>query len=319
MNKTIECVENVGIVPVIAIPDVESACPLAMALERGGIPLMEVTFRNAHAAACILAVKKRYPDMIVGAGTILATEQVDAALAAGADFIVAPGLNPEVVEYCGKKETLILPGCVTPTEIEAGRKLGLRLFKFFPSEQHGGVKTVAELCGPYRDVKFIPTSGITLQNLPDYMACDKVAAVGGSFMAPASFVAAGEWEKITERCKLAVRTALNFRLIHVGVNGTRDEGEARAKRFAEIFDLPCRQGGRSDFAGDIFESGKIRFPGENGHIAIGTPSLERAAAFLKKRGVAFREEFKLTDENGRLVALYLEEEIGGFAIHLLRK
>lgn len=314
-----DAIAEVGIVPVINIPRPELAVPLAKALRAGGIPILEVTLRNDTALESLRRIKAEDPAMLVGAGTVLTCAQVDDALAAGADYIVTPGFNPRVVAHCQAAGVPVLPGCVTPTEIEAGREAGLRLFKFFPSEQLGGVKTIRELSGPYRDVRFVPTSGITLANMPTYLSCDCVAAVGGSCMAPAALVRAGEWTGITALCREAVRASLGFQIMHVGINGGPDDGEANARRLAEIFDMPYVPGGRSDFAGTAVECCKEAFPGEKGHIAIGTYSVERAVANLRARGVRMREEFKNTDAQGRLIAVYLEEEIGGFAIHLLKR
>ncbi len=309
-----------GIVPVINVPDADIAVPLVDALEKGGLPLIEVTLRNPNAIEAIACIKKERSNIIVGAGTILSVEQVDQAIEAGADFAVSPGLNPKVVEYCIQKEFPILPGCATATEVEMARSYGLCVLKFFPSEQMGGVKTIKELCGPYKDIKFVTTSGITLQNLPSYLSYDGVAAVGGSFMAPAALVASHDWEQITKNCKIAIKTAMGFHLAHVGINGKDEEdGAANARRIAQIFGMEYRVGGRSDFAGDIVESCKVHFPGEKGHIAIGTCSVERAIAYLECHGIAIRDEFLNKDEQGRMIAAYLEEEIGGFAIHLLKR
>jgi len=308
-----------GVIPVINIPGEEFAQPLAEALTQGGLPLIEVTLRNEHSLGALKRIKQSMPGMTAGAGTVLSIAQVDQALEAGADFIVTPGMNPKVVEYCLKKNIPVLPGCVTPTEIEAGMSLGLSLFKFFPSEQLGGVRTIEELSGPYRNVRFIPTSGINLQNLPAYMSCPSVAAVGGSLMAPSPLVQAKDWDGIVQRCKQVVRASHGFHIVHVGLNGANaQEGEERAKRFAEIFDLPYLPGGKSDFAGTMLESGKTKFPGTNGHIAVGTYNVERAAAYLQAKNIALREDWRKVDSQGRLVSVYLEEEIGGFAIHLLR-
>lgn len=309
-----------GVVPVINIPEENLAEPLAKALIDGGLPLIEVTLRNESALRSLERIKKAFPEMCAGAGTVISVNQVDAALAVGADFIVTPGLNSDIVSYCQCKDIPVLPGCVTATEIEAGIALGLSLFKFFPAEKMGGLSTIKELCGPYRNIKFIPTSGMSFKNLSEYMACDKIAAVGGSFMAPAALVGAQDWEGITALCREAVRTVHGFHLAHIGINGTSgEEGAKRAQRFAEIFDLPYKAGGRSDFAGTILESGKMKFPGEKGHIAIGTHSVERAIAYLEGKGIKMREEFLNVNEQGVIIAAYLEEELNGFAIHLLRK
>lgn len=314
-----EKVRVLGIVPVIKIPDMSLAEPLAQALIDGGLPLIEVTMRNECSIPCINRIKSVFPEMCVGAGTVLTVQQADAAKNAGADFAVAPGFDPIVVKHCIEIDMPFLPGCVTPTEISAGIGLGIKTLKFFPSENLGGVKTMKELNGPFKDVSFVATSGITMNNLADYMACDCVAAVGGSFVAPAAKVLAQDWEGITSLCKKAVSISHGFHLAHIGVNNENAEAAAdNAVRFAEIFDMPYKPGNRSDFAGTMLESCKIKFPGTAGHIAIGTHSVERAAAYLIKKGIALREEFTGRDSNGKLTAVYLQEEIAGFAVHLVK-
>ncbi len=308
-----------GVVPVLRIPRPELAVPLVGALCAGGLPLIEVTLRNESALESIRLIRQAFPDLPVSAGTVLSCEQADAAVEAGADFVVTPGFRARVVEHCVGAGIPILPGCVTATEIEAGREMGLSVFKFFPAEQLGGVRTICELCGPYADIRFVATSGITLKNLPAYMACRFVSAAGGSFMAPAELVEAENWAAISALCREAVRISLGFRLMHIGVNGAdAAEGAAIARRFAELFGLPYLPGGRSDFAGDMLESCKTPFPGAKGHIAIGTHSIARAVANLEARGIRFREAFRNVDAAGRLKAIYLEEEVGGFAVHLLQ-
>ena len=168
-----------GIMPVINIPSPDLAVPLADALEAGGLPQIEVTLRNDTAMDSIRAIKAEQPGFTAGAGTVLSVEQAQAAIDAGADFIVTPGYNPRVVEFCIGKGVPILPGCVTPAEVEAGMAAGLNTFKFFPSETLGGVKAIKALCGPYKKVRFVPTFGITMNNLAEYLACDGVACVGG--------------------------------------------------------------------------------------------------------------------------------------------
>lgn len=319
MTDIIQTIERYGIIPVINVPEEKDAEPLAHALAKGGLPLIEVTMRHEKAINCLHRISQSCPFVMVGAGSILSVQAAQEAIAAGADFIVAPGLQPEVVRYCLAQGVPIFPGCATATEITAGRELGLKTFKFFPSEPLGGVQIIRELCRPFGDIRFIPTCGISMENMPEYMACEKVVAVGGSFMAPAEMIRQGDWEGITARCKEAVRISMGFRLMHVGINaGNEEEGEKIAARFAEIFDLPYKSGGRSDFAGTVLESCKVKFPGEKGHIAIGTYSVERASAYLQARGIKMREDFAKTDAKGILQAVYLEEEIGGFAIHLLR-
>ncbi|WP_283682511.1 bifunctional 4-hydroxy-2-oxoglutarate aldolase/2-dehydro-3-deoxy-phosphogluconate aldolase [Parablautia sp. Marseille-Q6255] len=315
-----EKMKETGIVPVIKIPSAEHAVPLARTLLEAGIPQIEVTLRNECALDCIRAIKKELPQMTVAAGTVLSPEQVQLAKEAGAELCVTPGFNEDVVKACQEADIPVLPGAVTATEIERGMKLGLHIFKFFPAELLGGVKTIKELTGPYSNIEFVPTSGIRMDNMGNYLSNPKVAAVGGSFMAPADKVLAKDWEGIRALCEKAVAVSHNFHLVHIGLNL---ENEAAAKDMAEelgaMFGIGYRAGGRSDFAGELFECCKIKFPGEKGHIAIGVRSVERAMAYLQKKGYAMREEFKNYTSAGKLNAVYLEKEFGGFAIHLLNR
>lgn len=313
-----EKMKETGIIPVIKIPSVEHAVPLAKTLLEAGLPQIEVTLRNECALDCIRAIKTELPEMTVAAGTVLSPEQAEAARAAGAELCVTPGLNPAVVEKCRELDLPVLPGCVTATEIEKGLELGLNTFKFFPAEQLGGVKTIKELTGPYAQIQFVPTSGITLDNMGTYLSNSKVAAVGGSFMAPADLVLAKDWDGIRALCEKAVAISHNFRLIHIGINAG-EEGGALARELGELFAIGSSVGGKSDFAGTIFECCKEKFPGAMGHIAIGARNVERAVAYLEKKGYSMREEFKNYDAAGNLNAIYLEKEFSGFAIHLLRK
>ena len=315
-----EKVQTYGIIPVISIPDATLAAPLAQALRNGGLPLIEVTLRSDAALESIRAIKATDPEMLVGAGTVLTVQQADAAMEAGVDFIVTPGLNPSVAIHCQEKGMPVFPGCATPTEIETALGLGLNVLKFFPAELMGGMAMVHQLCGPYSKVKFIATSGITLQNLSEYLADDKIAAVGGSFMAPASLVKERSFDAITALCKQTVQSSMGFMLKHVGVNTAgAQEAEAMARQFAEIFALPYLPGGRSDFSGAIAEFCRVKFPGAAGHIGIGAYNVARAKAYLEAKGVAFRDEFAQTDQNGNPTCLYLAQEFAGFAVHIVKR
>ncbi|MEG2642180.1 MAG: bifunctional 4-hydroxy-2-oxoglutarate aldolase/2-dehydro-3-deoxy-phosphogluconate aldolase, partial [Eubacterium sp.] len=165
--------EQIGIVPVVVLEDATHAVPLAKALVEGGLPCAEVTFRTAAAAQCIQQMRKAFPDMLVGAGTVVSVEQVDAAVDAGAQFVVSPGLNPEVVRYCLLKEIPIIPGAVTPSEMEQAMALGITELKFFPSEPSGGLPMIKAVTAPYPKLRFMPTGGITPQNVEDYLSFDK--------------------------------------------------------------------------------------------------------------------------------------------------
>ena len=206
--KQIECM---GILPVIKLNDAKDAVPLAKALCEGGLPCAEVTFRTDAAKESIAVMTKAYPEMLVGAGTVLNTEQVDEAVEAGAKFIVSPGLNPDTVEYCVKKGIPILPGCSSPSDIEQAIKYGLDVVKFFPAEAAGGLKAIKAMAAPYSQIRFMPTGGINTKNLADYLSCDKILCCGGSWMVKGDMIKAGEFDKITAMTKEAVAKVKEIR------------------------------------------------------------------------------------------------------------
>ena len=196
MNDTLKKIGSIGIVPVVVLNKAADAEPLAKALVAGSLPCAEVTFRTDAAEESIRVIAKKFPDMFVGAGTVLSIEQVDRAIGAGAKFIVSPGLNPKVVEYCIKKEYPVCPGIMTPTELEVALALGLDVVKFFPAENAGGLKMIKAMSAPYTMMKFMPTGGINATNVRDYLACDKILACGGSWMVKGDLVAAGRFDEI---------------------------------------------------------------------------------------------------------------------------
>ena len=204
MHPMFEKLAAVRLVPVIVINNVSKAVPLAKALYEGGLPCAEITLRTAEAIDAIRAIADELPDMLLGAGTVLTTTQVDKALASGAKYIVAPGLNPDVVKYCQLQNVPILPGVCTPSEVEQGLALGLDALKFFPAEAAGGVNMLKALAGPYGGVKFMPTGGITQMNLKAYLSVKSVFACGGSWMVKDDLIAAGDFTKITELTREAV-------------------------------------------------------------------------------------------------------------------
>ncbi|MBE5889126.1 MAG: bifunctional 4-hydroxy-2-oxoglutarate aldolase/2-dehydro-3-deoxy-phosphogluconate aldolase [Lachnospiraceae bacterium] len=198
MNPVLEKIQKTGIIPVVVLNDVKDAEPLAKALIEGGLPCAEVTFRTDAAEESIRIMKEKFPEMLLGAGTVLTTEQVDRAVAAGAEFIVSPGLNPRIVKYCVEKNIPITPGCANASDIEQALENGLEVVKFFPAEPAGGLKMIKALAAPYVGVKFMPTGGISASNVRDYLAYDRIIACGGSWMVSGDLVKAGEFDKIKE-------------------------------------------------------------------------------------------------------------------------
>ena len=205
MNEMNTKISAIGVVPVIKLNNPEKdAAPLAKALCEGGVPVAEVTFRAAGADTAIKLMKEACPDMLVGAGTVLTTEHVDKAIAAGAEFIVTPGFDPEIIKYCVEKNMPIYPGCTTPTDYHAALKFGLEVLKFFPAEQSGGLAKIKAMSAPFPMFKVMPTGGIGLNNLKEYLSCPVIAACGGSYMVTADLIDNQKWDEIIELCKKSV-------------------------------------------------------------------------------------------------------------------
>lgn len=324
MNSILEEISNIGIVPVIKLDDAKDALPLAKALCEGGLYCAEITFRTSAAEESIRLITKEFPDMLVGAGTVLTTEQVSDAVNAGARFIVSPGFNPDVVKYCIDKDIPVIPGCSTPSDVEHAIALGLEVVKFFPAEAAGGLPMIKAMSAPYTGVKFMPTGGINADNINSYLAFSKIIACGGSFMVKDSFVKNGEFDKITELTRQAVNTILGFEMGHVGINTDgKDCADLLASFFASSFgftttDAPGKVG---YFAGNGIELlyDSKSFTGEKGHIAILTNSVERAIYHLGKKGIEFEENTARYTEDGKRTFIYLKGLYSGFTIHLSQK
>jgi len=206
-----ETIQNMGVVPVVVLEDTKDAAPLAKALTEGGLPCAEVTFRTEAAEESIRIMAEQFPQMLVGAGTVLTTDQVDRAVAAGAKFIVSPGFDPEIVDYCMEKKIPVFPGCITPSEVTQAVKRGLEVVKFFPAEQFGGVATIKALAAPFTGVKFMPTGGVNAKNLESYLSFPRIIACGGSWMVSGALVKEGKFDEITELTREAVSLVKQIR------------------------------------------------------------------------------------------------------------
>ncbi|MCL1941302.1 MAG: bifunctional 4-hydroxy-2-oxoglutarate aldolase/2-dehydro-3-deoxy-phosphogluconate aldolase [Synergistaceae bacterium] len=320
MHDILTKISEIGIVPVIAINDAQKAVPLAGALIAGGIPCAEITFRTAQGEESMRRIAGEVPEILLGAGTVTAVEQVDRAVAAGAKFIVSPGFNPKVAACCKEKGMPFTPGCSSPSDIEQALEMGLEVVKFFPAEQSGGLDFIKAVAAPYTTVKFIPTGGINAANIAKYLAFEKIIACGGSWMVTADLIDSGNFDEITRLCREAVRTIMGFELAHIGVNAANEaEAMGIAELFAAAFGFEVKNGNSSIYAGRAVEVMKQPYLGVNGHIAIQTNSIARAKAYLKSKGFGFDESTTKNDEKGRPVSVYLDRDIGGFAVHLLRK
>ena len=203
MNEIYHKLHEIGIIPVVVLNDSKDALPLGKALIKGALPAAEVTFRTEAAAESIRILAEAYPELLIGAGTVLTTEQADLAIDAGAKFIVSLGLNPKVVRHCQEKNVVIIPGVATPSEIEKALELGLDIVKFFPAEPSGGLAMINALGAAYTKVRFMPTGGINADNVIPYLKSDKIFACGGSWMVKKDMIAAGEFGKISVLCQNA--------------------------------------------------------------------------------------------------------------------
>ena len=319
-NQVLQRIYEIGIIPVIAIEDAAQAVPLAKALADGGLPAAEVTFRTAAAEDAIRAIVKEVPEMLVGAGTVLTTEQADRAMAAGATFIVAPGYDPNVTQHVIDKGGIMMPGTATAGEMQQAMNQGCDTLKFFPAEANGGVAMLKNIGAALKSAKWMCTGGVSAKNVNDYLGYDQIVAVGGTWMCKNDMIKAGKWEEITVLCKEAVKTMLGFELAHIGVN-CADEGEAErtAKTLCALFGLEYKAGNSSIFAGKAVECMKKPGRGLCGHIAIATNSVDRAVYHLGRQGVEFLEDSRVLDAKGKTKAIYLREELSGFAVHLVQK
>lgn len=320
MLEILQQIEAIGIVPVIKIDDADKAVPLAKALVAGGIPCIEVTFRTAAGVEALRRISAEVPEILAGAGTVTTTAQVDEAIAAGARFAVSPGFNPAIVDYCAQKGLPIVPGCSNPSDMELAMERGLEVVKFFPAQQAGGLPFLKAVAAPYTKLRFMPTGGINPQNLTEYLAFDRIVACGGTWMVPADLLAEGRFDEITALCRGAMESMLGFELRHIGINGQNEEEALQTARWFEtLFGFGVKAGAYSVFAGTAVEVMKQPYLGKNGHIAIGTNSVPRARAYLQRMGAAFDDATEKKNADGNIIAVYLKDEIAGFAVHLVQK
>lgn len=318
----LESLKLAGLIPVVKIENLEDAVPLGEALLAGDLPVAEVTFRTDCAAEAIKTLAKKCPQLILGAGTVLTTEQVDIAIDSGAKYIVSPGFNPKMVEHCLKKGIVPTPGVTNPSLVEQAVSMGLKILKFFPAEQAGGLAMLKTFSTVYPDIKFIPTGGINEKNLPDYARTHNVWAVGGSWMVNPELINAKNFEKITQLSKQAVAVLHSFSLGHIGINqNSADEAQGLATMLSTMFNMKDNKFECSHFlsglSGNEIEIMKTPYYGEKGHVAIRCNHVERGRAYFEGKGFKFRTDGPAPDKFG-LKAIYFEQEMGGFAWHLVR-
>ena len=320
MNPVLQRVYEIGIIPVIAFNDVDEAIPLCKALMDGGLPAAEVTFRTACAEECIRKIHEELPDMLLGAGTVLTNDQADRAMAAGASFVVAPGYDPNVTQHVIDKGGLMMPGTCSAGEMQQAMNQGCEAIKFFPAEANGGVDMLKNIGAALKTAKWMCTGGVNAKNVNTYLANPQIIAVGGTWMCKSDKIKAGAWEDITDACKEAVDVMLGLELVHIGINCADDaEAMKTAELLGGLLSKAVAPGNSSIFVGNKeFEIMKKPGRGTHGHIAIKCNSVDRAVYHLGQRGVKFDME-SMVYKNGKNIAIYLADEVAGFAIHLVQK
>lgn len=318
MGEILKRIGQIGLVPVVVdVLTEETAIALGKALIDGGIPIAEITFRTAGAETAIAHLRNHLPQLIVGAGTVLSVEQAELAIQNGAQFIVTPGLNAKVITYCQERNVDVLPGVSTPTEVETALGFGLDTVKFFPASLNGGVAAMKALNGPYKNIRFVPTGGIGMDDLAEYAAYDGIAAIGGTFML-GKHIAKNEWSAVTELCKQSVGKMLGLRIAHVGINTTNEE-EAKtiAMTLSTLLRLPITKDGVSSiFVDTAIEVMKFPYLGANGHIGFQCNNVGRTKSYFESIGIAFNEE-SAKYKNEELTAIYFKDTVAGFALHLV--
>lgn len=303
MKDIIEKLYAIGLIPVVKIDDLETALPIAKALSDGGLPCIEVTFRTKYASDAIKLISQKYPKILVAAGTVLTTEQADSAKKSGAAFVVSPGFNPNLVKHCINNNIPIIPGCSNPSDIEKAIELGLNTVKFFPAEAAGGLKMIKALAGPFPNVQFMPTGGITEENITEYLAFKKIVACGGSFMVTDELVAQSNYQEITNISKRAIKHLLGLEIMHITINTSDEQKNTSIANTLSKLTLT-----------DI----KTPNPATKGDITLSVHDIHRAIAYYKMQGFTFDSE-KATYKNDKLVTIYFKNEIGGFTCHLTTK
>jgi 2-dehydro-3-deoxyphosphogluconate aldolase/(4S)-4-hydroxy-2-oxoglutarate aldolase len=316
MNDIVEHIGFLGILPVAIVEDENKAVPLARALMENGLPVIEVTLRTQTAVHVVELIVKNIPDMLVGAGTVLTVDDAQKVLDAGARFIVSPGFNTKVVEYCIGKSIPVFPGVLTPTEIQLALEYNLQVVKFFPAEAAGGLSYLKAVAAPFKNLKFIPTGGIEQSTLLTYLQFPKVLACGGSWMVHPDMIKAGQFEKIASSTKQAVASVLGYELRHIGMytRSTTDAYKATSQ-LAKMIPYSVRETEDSLFSEKYVEA--LQRISSNDFIALGTNFIERAAVHLAQKGIAEKPETRQF-QNGHLVAVDLDLDVNGFGLRLIQ-
>ena len=315
MDKILEKIREYGVIPLVTLDDPQDAYVLGRALTDCSLPIVEITFRSGAAEEAIRILRSTYPDMLVGAGTVLDADMAERAIKAGAQFVLAPGMNPGMIEYCLAEEIPVFPGCMTPTDLGQAQNLGLKVVKIFPFMQLGGIPMLKAISAPFGKMEFLATGGINDENLASSLAFPRMAACGGSWLIKKEKLRKGDLEGLKSDINRTLTAMLGLRFAHLGIN----YGMEAAKTLEQILNVQTLWGQTSGFTGDYVEAVKTAGQGKNGHIAVGTCDIGRAIFYLQRKGFGIQTESVKKNEAGHILAAYLKEDAGGFAVHLLQE
>lgn len=320
MSKDIlSLINQTGILPTVSFNTVESAVETSQSLELQSLNIIEVMLRSDVSLTSIKAIRTRYPEFIIGAGTIKSIKDVIESKEAGADFFVLPYWIDEVIRYCIEQDYLVIPAVTNAKEIALADTYGLKCVKFFPAEPLGGTNTLNLFSGVFPNMKFIPTGGITTDNFKSYLKIPSVLAVGGGFMFDKEGFDEKSVKARSERLFKVLEMMFNFRIKHVGINMDMEyQALELSNKLSGIFGLNIKNGSKSYMVGDTFEVMKTPYYGEKGHIGIACDDVERAYHYLKHKGVEFIDETLAYDVFGKISVAYIADNFGGFAIHLMK-
>ena len=312
-----DLLERVGVVPVVKAYSVDKALELAKLLLKKNINVIEVTYRTDSAGQIIKEISEKYPNMNIGAGTVLTLDSAKSAIDNGATFIVAPGFNPEIVKYCLKNNILCIPGVSNPSQIEQAASLGLSILKFFPAELSGGVNMLKAFSSVYPDVSFMPTGGVKENNVNDYLALNNVVACGGTWIVPTNSIESGDFDKIEELLDACIKRVMDLSIAHSGLYiGNKEVTDEFGREFSNIFQIESKPGNSSMFIASDLEFVYEPMKDQSFHIGLHTASIARALNYLEPYGVKALEDTKKY-ANGKLKAVYLEIPNLNYLVHLV--
>ena len=314
----LERMEDAGVLPVVPLAHTADAVPAAKALLAGGVSVMVIPF-GTELADLVAVIAGACPEMLVGAGMVQTLEQCKAAAAGGAAFVIMPGYNAEAVAWCREQQLCVIPGCATPTEVMAALAQGVETVGFFPAELYGGLRGLTFLQAAFPRVHFLPAGGIDSSALAEYLCAPGVLAVCEDWLCTRELVSGAQFDQVTALAAQARKAVLGFEIAHVGIN-TADEQASLAvcEELENAFGFAAKKGSSSNFAGGAVEVMKTMYLGKNGHLAIRTNSIPRAVAELRRHGYEM-DETTAKFKNGKPLAIYMKQEIGGYAVHLLQK